>query len=321
MIYARMRPALASSCLVCVAALAGSCGFFKTRNFTPDWATCTGDFTWRRGASITDPRLTEISGIVHSTTHENIGWVHNDSGDTARVFAVDLISGQVAGAYTLSGIDAYDWEDIAIHHDPSGGPSTIYIADTGDNFERREEARIHAFVEPSVLADAQVISQVETMRVRFVQGPTNVECLTTLADGTLVLASKPDRAETSLFSLGAFADGQVVTARAGDPISIRAAARPRSNRVTGCDFHPASGRFVVRTYEHLLLFQPSDPASTSAIAASTPCIYATPEQYQGESVAVDPTAPETLTLLSEGTDQPILSVKLPAVREPDGSGA
>ena len=40
-------------------------------------------------ATVADDRLDEISGIIASRRNPHVWWVHNDSGDTARIFASD----------------------------------------------------------------------------------------------------------------------------------------------------------------------------------------------------------------------------------------
>ena len=58
--------------------------------------------------------------------------MHNDSGDTARVFALDG-TGAVRGTYSLTGATAIDWEDITVVAGATPGSGTIYAADIGDN--------------------------------------------------------------------------------------------------------------------------------------------------------------------------------------------
>ena len=61
--------------------------------------------------------LDEASGLAQSRTNPGVFWVHNDSGDEPRVYAVSR-SGALLGSYTLSGATAIDWEE---HGDRTGG--------------------------------------------------------------------------------------------------------------------------------------------------------------------------------------------------------
>jgi hypothetical protein len=44
-----------------------------------------------RLAKISDPQLQEISGIIPSTYHEGMFWLHNDSGDKAQIYLIDSL--------------------------------------------------------------------------------------------------------------------------------------------------------------------------------------------------------------------------------------
>src|SRR4029079_17930791 len=70
-------------------------------------ATCQNKLVTSSAGPITDPALTEISGIHAAVHNPGIWWVHNDSGDSARVFALDA-TGAVRGTYALDGATALD---------------------------------------------------------------------------------------------------------------------------------------------------------------------------------------------------------------------
>src|SRR2546427_568330 len=62
--------------------------------------------------TITDPQLPEISGLVPSHTVKGAWWVHNDSGDQARLYAINS-RGQLLAKFTVSEAKNVDWEDLA----------------------------------------------------------------------------------------------------------------------------------------------------------------------------------------------------------------
>ncbi|MBC8141444.1 MAG: hypothetical protein H7Y38_08375 [Armatimonadetes bacterium] len=114
-------------------------------------------------ATITHPPINELSGMVKSRRYPNTYWVHNDSGDAARLFAVrsdgtvivppfvqrDYFADvAVEGKTEYPGIGVslatnYDWEDIAIDGD------TLYIADTGNNGNGRRDLGVYVLAEPN----------------------------------------------------------------------------------------------------------------------------------------------------------------------------
>jgi hypothetical protein len=113
---------------------------------------------------VTHPPVDEMSGIVRSPQFENVWWVHNDSGDEPRLFAVDS-TGTVPlapwrrDAYAVGaaldttdrpawpglhlGAAAHvDYEDIAVED------STLYLADIGNNGNARRDLGIYVIREP-----------------------------------------------------------------------------------------------------------------------------------------------------------------------------
>ena len=60
-----------------------------------------------------DPRITESSGLAASS-RSGIVFTHNDSGDSARFFAVDD-AGRTRTTYALPDVQARDWELSLIH--------------------------------------------------------------------------------------------------------------------------------------------------------------------------------------------------------------
>ena len=93
--------------------------------------------------------LTEISGVAASRKNADVLWVHNDSGDSARIYAMS-IQGKHLGVYNLVGASATDWEDIAVGPGPVEGQDYVYAGDVGDNTRQR----------PSVTVDFIVIWRV-----------------------------------------------------------------------------------------------------------------------------------------------------------------
>lgn len=108
--------------------------------------------------------IDEISGIVRSRWQENVWWVHNDSGDEPRIFAIDS-TGSVhvapwhadeyasgAGADSsdqpswpgvqLGAAAHIDYEDIAVED------STLYLGDIGNNGNARRDLGIYVIREP-----------------------------------------------------------------------------------------------------------------------------------------------------------------------------
>lgn len=107
--------------------------------------------------------IDEMSGIAASRQFRGVYWVHNDSGDSARLFALDA-DGRVivppfmrrwfygSGGHhrgrkpwtgvSVSGATNHDWEDIAVAN------GTLYVADMGNNGNARRNLGIYVMHEP-----------------------------------------------------------------------------------------------------------------------------------------------------------------------------
>jgi hypothetical protein len=117
------------------------------------------------------PPIAEMSGIVKSQTHSDTYWVHNDSGDVPRIFAINSKGGAImppfetgfwtdvpiAGKREWPGIKVenasnIDWEDITLDK------GNLYISDMGNNGNARRDLGIYVVAEPNPLAVSSVRS-------------------------------------------------------------------------------------------------------------------------------------------------------------------
>jgi hypothetical protein len=119
-----------------------------------------------------DAQIDESSGLGTSSYGDGIVYTHNDSGDTARFFAVNS-SGATVAIYTLKGATAHDWEDMETGTDASGKP-VLYFGDIGDNSSKRTEIDVYQVPEPRGPS-----ANVPWVRYRFTypDGPHNAETL------------------------------------------------------------------------------------------------------------------------------------------------
>jgi hypothetical protein len=121
--------------------------------------------------------LDELSGLVQSRTQAGVFWVHNDSGDRPRLYAVNR-AGKLLGTFLLDGATAIDWEDIAIGPAPNGG-SYLYLADIGDNNARRASVRVYRMAEPHVdpakAPETEVVKGAVAFDFVYEDGPRDAE--------------------------------------------------------------------------------------------------------------------------------------------------
>lgn len=263
-----------------------------------------------RTGEIQSPRVRESSGVAVSRTHPDVLWTHNDSGDRPYIYATDL-SGADRGALLVPGADAVDWEEMALGPCPStaaapAGRHCLYLADTGDNLERRASVIVYAVPEPdppTSPADTQRTTAAPvTLRLRYSDGPHDVEAIyVSPQDGALYFVSKGRTGAIRLYrvpSAAWSADTTVVATLVQElPITPH---REEGRWVTGAAIR-ADGRLVaVRTYGEIYFFQPT--ASGRLLATNRPMCPTNWVEEQGEAVAF--LNDSTLVLTSETSRLP-----------------
>lgn len=95
--------------------------------------------------------LDEISGMAASIKNPGCFWVHNDSGDKARLFLINT-GGYIVATVTIDTefTDNRDWEDIAVGPGPAGGESYVYIGEIGDLDRKYTNKYIFRITEPAI---------------------------------------------------------------------------------------------------------------------------------------------------------------------------
>ena len=99
---------------------------------------------------MTDPDITESSGLVASRKFPGVFWTHNDHGSSPRLFAVSR-NGLLVTKFPVTGATISDWEDIST--DDAGN---LYLADIGDNDETRDQIQVYRIVEPNPTGSGSV---------------------------------------------------------------------------------------------------------------------------------------------------------------------
>lgn len=146
----------------------------------------------RRTGTLAHPALRETSGLVASRAHPGVLWSIADSDAPASIFATDTL-GSDLGAYPLRGARNVDWEAISLGPCGDGAGDCLYIADTGDNAERRRSVALYRLPEPTPGAPpaaARAAPRVDRLLVRYPDRPRDVEALFVDQRGDAHLLSK-----------------------------------------------------------------------------------------------------------------------------------
>jgi hypothetical protein len=259
-------------------------------------------------------RVAETSGIAVSRAHPGLLWTHNDSGDDAYIYATDL-AGTDRGTVRVRGATAVDWEDIALGTCPTSRRTCLYIADTGDNDERRKSVVIYAVPEPEAPGAGENKTEsgpAAALHVKYSGGPDDVEALYVGPDRALYLVSKGRNKVVRLYRVArsAWRNGAAVTVAPLQelPISPFAAL---GRLVTGAAIRRDGRLVAIRTYTEIYFFVPG--ADGRLTPSSQPVCNVTGLEPQGE--AIDFLDDSTLVLTSEAGSRkpaPIHSVRCPA---------
>lgn len=232
--------------------------------------------------------LTEVSGMVKSRSYPDTYWVVNDSGNDARLFAINR-DGQTLiptfskfsyyGEERERGKDPWpgfrvlyttnvDWEDMSVDD------NYLYVADTGNNANNRRDLVIYALSEIDPTASTQSAS-IKAMPVRYPEQGSfppaggehyyDSEALFS-ADGKLYLVTK-HRDSFGRYQAGAnlYRLDTQLTDRPNDLVLLD--NNPDILAATGAELSPNGQRLAVISYEDLWIFD--RPASGDAWLSST----------------------------------------------------
>ena len=268
-------------------------------------ATCKNTLVTSNVGPITDPALIEISGIHAGIRNPGVWWVHNDSGDTARVFALDG-TGAVRGTFAFSGATATDWEDIAITPGAAAATGTMYLGDIGDNAANRTEIQVYRVAEPDVPstgpATSTTLTGVDTLHLVYPDGAHDAEAL--MVDpifGDLVIIAK-SLAGGTVNVYRAPADVAAGSTTVLTNVGTLALGTGLLNAVTAADVTRDGTAVAVRTYGTVMVFNRNTTRKLWTAFAGAPCNAPLPAEVQGEAVGFRDDG-KALATVSEGAGQ------------------
>lgn len=284
-------------------------------------------------ARVLSAPIAEMSGMVKSRRMENVYWVHNDSGDSARIFAITAEGKSVLPTYSKfssfgeeaengkkqwEGFEVLyaenvDWEDIAIDE------NYLYLADTGNNGNKRKDLAIYAVseIDPTASTRSAVVQKYPVEYPEQQNFPPanwhyDSESLF-VADGSLYLITK-HRETGKRFAFEAGANLYRLDTRYTDKKN-KLTFVESSNQIkgaSGADLSPDGQTLAVLTYYDLWLFD--KPASGDHWLASTYKRIPLDPGVIRQSEAVAWMDNDTLLISNEQRD--IFKIVLPALIQP-----
>ncbi|MEM9365089.1 MAG: hypothetical protein AAGD07_03765 [Planctomycetota bacterium] len=246
--------------------------------------------------------VVEASGISFSHRDPTCVWVHNDSGDDAFVYAIDRATGESTARVQLVGLQAVDWEDMAIFS--VDGQPKMLIADVGDNLSERESVTLHLFDEPDPHQDARIpVAAIKRINIRYPDGPRNCEAVwVDPRRKRIYLAEKATLPWAGVYSISWDAPEPASLAHA----TLRREASLAIPWITGADHDARTGDLWVISYWQAFRFRLQDSQPLESQLTVIPESIALPRLKQIEAVGVD--AQSRMWVTSEGQQPPLMLV-------------
>ncbi|RZJ78998.1 MAG: hypothetical protein EOO20_27290 [Chryseobacterium sp.] len=206
----------------------------------------------------------EISGIVKSRSNNNLFWIHNDSGDQPRVFAIDSLGKFYQSdryrnyeGISIAGATNVDWEDIAVDN-----KGNLIIADVGNNYNDRKDLVLYVVPEPSPIASnttflKKLFFKYPDQKTYTTDRDFNYDCEAVFfADDRIHMLSK-DRSDsfTRLYRMDVEKTDEINNLTLLDRFDI-------GDKVTAADASVDGNKLVVLTYSAIWLFERKSPSES-----------------------------------------------------------
>jgi hypothetical protein len=276
---------------------------FKPWGEVADAAASTEYDEAKQLGTITDKSLAEISGLTASRFAPGVYWVHNDSGDKARLYAIDA-KGKLLAKVDVAGAKNRDWEDLASGPGANGKPA-LYIADTGNNSGDRDNLTIYRVPEPKLGSEKNATTEpAEAFPFSYPDG--NHDCEAILVDpssGQIYLITKTLRQASNVYHFPMpLKTGQKVVLEKVGGQKIKSIQQLRM--VTGAAVSPDGLRVAIRTYFGAFELQRTKGKGFATIFDHEPTVIKVPLMSQAEAIAYSADS-KSILLTSEKLPAPL----------------
>ena len=257
--------------------------------------------------TLQDAELKETSGIASSRINKNILYVHNDSGDTSRFFAISS-NGQLKETFYFKGA-AIDCEDIAVGPGPEKSKSYIYLGDIGDNGHHRSTIEVYRFQELTISQSKTENLKCQTYHFKYPDGARDAETLMVdPVDRLFYIVSKRED------SVGVYT--APLDASFTDTISLKLQCKlhfkglPLLKWITAGDISTDGKQILLKNYQKVYYWkrQPGEPVWKAMQAKPQELPYTA--EKQGEAIGFTPDGKGYYTT-SEGKNAPIYFYQSP----------
>lgn len=241
----------------------------------------------------TDVRLKEISGLRSSKLNANRFWVHNDSGDAPKIYALSS-SMKVEREFLLKGAQHVDWEDMA--GGAYQGKPHLFIGDIGDNAARRSSIVVYSVEEPQIGDSAQLAELLPApIELVYPDGPRDAEALLfdERSEELLIVTKRDEKARVYAIDLKTTLDSGPNTLEFIGVLKIDpspqdlAPMRRYFHYITAADQHE-NGSVIIKNYFRTWLYEnPEKKPLRDLLVSETPTQLPYNLEQQGEAMAFD----------------------------------
>ena len=263
---------------------------------------------------IESKEITESSGIAVSKCQSDVLWTHNDSGDEAFIFALDL-KGEKLGTWKVTGAKNVDWEDIA-EIKTANGECFLYIGDIGNNTRIRDEFTIYRVKEPQVSAANKSSSKknplmTETSEaIKFTYPDMRRDAETLMVhpiSGDIYILSKSLSSASAVYKLKS--DFDLSKTNKLEKIADFTVPAIPNGFLTGGDISPDGKRIIICDYFNAYeIILPANAKNFDEIWNEKPLIVELGAREQGESVGYSADG-KSIFAGSEKKNSPLIEVK------------
>lgn len=254
--------------------------------------------------------LNEISGITMSGNRGVFAWVHNDSGDTSRIFGIGKKGTLITTLY-FEGIEkgrtVRDCEDIASGKGASGNERFLYLGDIGDNGARRSSITVYRAPEPATLKATMHIT-VSPVILQYPDGPRDAETLMIdNVDRLLYIVSKRDDTVAVYTVPLSWTKGDTITLQKRSSLFFPG-FRPQKWVVSG-DISWNGQQVLIKTLQKVYYWKRAAQEPIWKTLQRPPRELPYQLEKQGEAICFN-TAADGYYTVSEGEKQPVNFYKL-----------
>lgn len=258
--------------------------------------------------------IRESSGLAVSACQSGVFWTHNDSGDTALIYAF-AENGSHLGAWKVTGAENKDWEDMALRKEADGN-CYLYIGDIGNNKNEKESSAIYRVKEPTVSAETRTTSRKqpadtspsEKLTFFYPDGRPDAEALMIHPEtGNIYVVTKLVSKPAGVYRI----EPKWGSAERISAVKVGEVALPAvpNGLVTGGDISPdGKGVIIADYFAGYVLKLPDGAADFEEVWNQSPVPVNIGERKNGEAVAFSPDGAAVYST-SEGKNAPIYRIR------------